>query len=158
MKKYISLLLAIISLSITSCSSDSDKNCKEEFYRIDQLQQNFLYPTTQFQIIGVEAGKYTVIRNETEFQDRVSGASYYKNIINFRDYDLLVGQVRVQGVQSIIDIVPMLKENCNSGNVNKLEVEMIFNRGVNNPLVTYHALVPKSRTNNIEVRTSIQLK
>ncbi|MDM1396223.1 hypothetical protein HX049_03390 [Myroides odoratimimus] len=158
MKKYLLLVLAVISTAFTSCSSDEDKNCKEEFYRIDQLQQNFLFPTTQFQVKGIQIGQYTVIKNETEFQNRVNGSSYYKDIINFKDFDLLVGQVKVQGVLSIIDIIPMLKENCSNNSVNKLEVEMIFNKGINNPIVTYHALVPKSRTYNIEVRTSVNLK
>lgn len=159
MKKYLLFLLTILSISLTGCSSNDDY-CNNGFYRSPQLKENPSFPTYRMEIRGVVGDSYTVIRSEREFQERVKGANFYRNIIDFRHDDLIIGQKWVNQFNDryIIDIIPTYKESCNYNYKNILEVDILLNKGRINDYVTYHTIVPKTKVDQYDVITNVIIK
>lgn len=157
MKKYLLFLIAILSVSLSSCSVDDDY-CGNGFYKSDQLPPKSNFHPDEFRIMGLGRDSFTVIRSEREFQDRVRGAQYYRNEINFRDYELIIGEAPVDRHSDLIDIVTMYKESCNSRGDNILEIEFFVNTGWKNSIMTYHTIVPKTKSNYYAVRTFTRYK
>ncbi|MDM1396224.1 hypothetical protein HX049_03395 [Myroides odoratimimus] len=157
MKKYLLFLLTILSISLAGCSVDDDY-CGNGFYKSDQLPPKGNFHPDNFRVMGLDHNNFTVIKSEREFQDRVRGAQFYRNEINFRDYELIIGEALVDRHNNIIDIVTMYKESCNSRGDNLLEVEFFVNKGLNNSIMTYHTIVPRTRSDYYAVRTSVRYK
>ncbi|MEC4112674.1 hypothetical protein VSO92_00895 [Myroides pelagicus] len=155
MKKYVLILLAFLSITLSGCAIDDDY-CGNGSYVAEQLRPKVDFHPNQFYVNNLEPSGFKVIHNESEFQRRVYGAKYYRNEIDFRYYSLIIGEVEIFDFQNIIDIIPIYSEACNSRSDNILEVEFKVNRGRRKHFVTYHAVVPKSNSDFYRVRTEVR--
>ncbi|MVX36427.1 hypothetical protein [Myroides sp. LoEW2-1] len=154
MKKVFYLL--IVMFGLISCSTDDDY-CGNDYYETYKLNEQRPSPTSNLQVIGLQGDSFTVIRSEHEFQDRVRGAVYYRGQIDWRNEDLIIGQVYVNGFRSVINFNSIFKESCNNRNDNYLRMKLNLSKGQNNNYITYHAIVRKLYNTNTQVTTDIEI-
>ncbi|MDR0194068.1 MAG: hypothetical protein LBI73_03005 [Myroides sp.] len=158
MKKYLLFLIAILSVSLTSCSVDDDY-CGNDFYKSKQLAPVYAFHPDNFRVYGLKGERFTVIKSEQEFQERVRGAQYYKGAIDFRYDELIIGQTYATGFNSIIDITPMYRESCGYGGENLLEVEINVNRGnLYTDFIVYHTVVPRTKSDRYSVLPTVRYR
>jgi hypothetical protein len=158
MKKYLLFLIAILSVSLTSCSSDDDY-CGNGFYKSKQLAPAYGFHPDRFRVYGLKGDQFVVIKNEREFQERVKGAEYYKNVIDFRYDELIIGQAYATGFTDVIDITPMYKESCGYGGENILEVEINVNSSnLYTDFIVYHTVVPRTQSNFYTVIPTVRYR
>lgn len=156
MKKYLLFLIAILSVSLTSCSVDDDY-CGNGTYKSPQLEKKYNFNPQNFYVRGLNGDSYIVIRNEREFQNRVVGAQYYKDVIDWRYDELIIGQKYVDRFSNIMDVSTYYKESCSYKFKNILNVEIKVNNGNRfNDYVTYHTVVPKTNSDQYDVVTTVQ--
>ncbi|MCA4792744.1 hypothetical protein HX057_01785 [Myroides odoratimimus] len=156
MKKFLLFLLTILSISLAGCSSDDDY-CGNETYRSLQLNETPNFSPLNFYVKGLKGDSFIVIRNERDFQNRVHGAQYYRNVIDWRYDELIIGQKYEERFSKIIDISTFYKESCNYNFQNILNVEIKVNKGSRyNGYITYHTIVPKTKSEQYDVITTVQ--
>lgn len=151
MKKLILLFIAILSFS--ACSTTDDYGCYEGYVDTNDLRPSANIDPKNLIIRGLENDSFIVIRSQREFRDRVKDARYFENQIDFSRDDLIIGQVYIKNRN--VKIETILTQFCNYSNSILLEVKLYNNRQKYNDFITYNAIIPKLRTDDIQVNTII---
>jgi len=157
MKKYLLFLIAILSVSLTSCSVDDD--CGNGFYRVDQLGKanNGFYPEDLIPL-GLVGDAPRLITSEQEFLRTVKGSEHFIGKINFNRENLLIGETKIQGYRGIISTSALFKESCNYNRDNEVIITLDVNKGSIHDFVTYHAILPKTSNNKMFTRVDINYR
>lgn len=151
MKKIILLFIAILSFS--ACSTTDDYGCYEGYVNTYDLRPSANIDPRDLIVHGLKGNEYTVIRSQREFRDRVKDARYFENQIDFSRYDLIIGQVYIKNRN--VKVETILTQFCNYSNQVLLEVKLYNNRQRYEDFITYNAIVPKLRTDDVIVDTII---
>jgi len=139
-------ILFIVFSTIISCNNDDDSNnnddnnCLELNIDIDitSLENEYGCVDTKYQMEINLSEDYTIIRNQSDFDNLVTGSC--QPTINFSNYDLIIGKKGLTNGNSTIDYV--LTQHCETGN-QTLKVTFNQNDTTVAPNLTYHALIPK---------------
>ncbi|KZE83008.1 hypothetical protein AV926_05540 [Myroides marinus] len=153
MKKYLLFLIAILSVSLTSCSVDDD--CDNGFYRVDQFGPANGYFPEDLIINGMTGESSILITSERQFLQEVRGARNFLPQIDFSRENLLIGQVRVRDFRNLASSVSLFKESCNYTRDNEVVITLDVNKGIRNSFLTYNAILPKTSNTKMFVRVDV---
>ncbi|MDX1830531.1 MAG: hypothetical protein R3342_13405 [Lutibacter sp.] len=140
------LVIFIITLTFNSCNKEN--NCQNEILPTFSLENKYNCSNTASQMDIQLSNDYVIIRNQSKFDNLVTGSCI--PVIDFNSYDLIIGK---QGLNNgLVSIDYVLTRDCVT---KKLELLVTFNTDLTNvaPNVTYHALIPKlgiEETVNVE--------
>jgi hypothetical protein len=131
----IKLFISLLLLAIIACSDDN--NCANINLNATSLETEYECLDTRYQIDINLSNDYTIIRNQTDFDNLVSGSC--EPTIDFSKYDLVIGKKGLLNGNSSIDY--QLVENCKTNNL-LLQVTFFQNETTEAPNLTYHSLIP----------------
>ncbi len=145
------IMVYFILLCLISCGNDDEAPCKNMPVTFTSLENEYGCVNTKYQTeIGL-LNDFVIIRNQTEFNNQVSGTC--QPLINFMSYDLIIGKQNLTSGNSSIDY--NIVENCETESI---EIDVTFNQNSTTeaPNLTYHVLLPKI-DNNQEVLVTIEI-
>ena len=133
------LFLMILFFTLASCGDD-DEVCQDTAIQTTSLEETYGCTDTKINLEIDLSNNYTVISNQAEFDERVTGEC--KPEIDFTTYDLIIGKEMLPSGNDSIDYQYI--ENCRA-NTFILIVTFNQNETLIAPDLTYHRLVPKIR-------------
>ncbi|ALU25415.1 hypothetical protein [Myroides odoratimimus] len=156
MKKYLLFLITLLSISLTSCSTDDDF-CGNGFQRVDQLGRgtNGMYPEDLI-VPSIIGESFIVITSERDFLRDVKDAKYFIGQVDFRYENLLIGQAYIKGFRgNIPSTTALFKESCKYNRRNEVIITLDVNSGSVYEHRTYNAILPK--TSNIDPNVQVDI-
>lgn len=132
------LTTAIILLLITSMVSSCKKECKEEFYDIESLENLYGCTNTRYDIEIDVSDNAVIISSQSSFDSMVEGPC--QPTIDFGKYDLIIGKKST--LNQVDTIYYEYKRDCPDQDlVLSIEIIQVADTPVDN--VVFHALIPK---------------
>jgi hypothetical protein len=149
--KYQTLLLSLLFLVLSSCSSEGD--CTDKTISTTSLESEYNCTNTKNDLDLELSDDYIIIRDQSSFNNRVSGNCEAE--IDFSTYDLVIGKKQLTTGNESIEYE--LTEICDTGNL-VLKVTFKQNEATVAPNLTFHRLIPKmAQGKELAVITEIEL-
>jgi hypothetical protein len=128
------IITLFLALAITSCK----KECKEEFYDIESLENLYGCTNTRYDIEIDVSDNAVIISSQSSFDSMVEGPC--QPTIDFGKYDLIIGKKST--LSQVDTIYYEYKRDCPDQDlVLSIEIIQIPDTPVDN--VVFHALIPK---------------
>lgn len=140
-KKYLIVCVLIILSSLQSCKSD-DEICTKDITDSTKTIEELYNCNTTFETLSLisKEESYTIITTKSEYDSKVEGDCHPE--IDFTTYNLLIGYLG--NAKKVSSLKNTLYRACEP-NTYTLEVDIESkDEETENPLFTYHLLVPKN--------------
>ncbi|MCA8829362.1 hypothetical protein [Hymenobacter pini] len=141
MKRTVTLvaggMLAALFTGCVTCVGENEP-CVDATLPTTSLEKEYGCGDTRRQLSVNLNQTYVIIRNQTDFDQQVTGSCHPQ--IDFTKYDLVIGNKGSASGSS--SIAYTYGRSCETG---QLKLRVKFTQGMTNdaPILTYHALVPK---------------
>ncbi len=136
MKLNLNILFILGALIMMSCSSDDE--CSNTEITLTDLEAEYGCESTKYQMDIDLSDDFTIIKNQSSFENLVSGSCNPQ--VEFDRFDLIIGKQVVNTGNVSLDY--QLNKDCNS---NQLKLTVTAKQGLTTVVenLTYHVLVPK---------------